>query len=523
MLPASWHRLIFLIGLFGLGAGMLFGTVPTSIPEMVLLGNWLLEGRFREKWAALRTNNVFWVLGSLFLLHLLGLLYTADLSRGMDDVRIKIPLLLLPLILFSTPAISKREFRSFFGFFLLAVFVSSCCCYLVYLGYGKKKITDIRDASVFMSHIRFSLFIAFSVICCGYFFVTEKNKPLRIVLCLLVAWFLFYLYKFEMATGAICLVLVSFISAGAYAYARISRLLGLAVFLCLVFAACYGVLRFRNDVTLFEPQSSLASNRLLSHSGSGRTYLQDTLFGLAENGNLITININDAELRQEWAKRNSLPYDSLDKKKNNLRFTLLRYLASRGLTKDSTGVSGLSDKEIGFVEMGITNCNYTEASGLKARWRELVWEYTKYRRGENPSGHTFTMRLEFWKTGLYLVGQHPLSGVGTGDAQQAFDKAYAETGSHLDARWHLRSHNQYLAIAVAFGIPGLLLFLFSIAYPAIVLRRSLHLLYWPFLLICLLSFTAEDTLETQSGVTFFAFYNAFFLWLALRKHAGRPA
>src|ERR1043165_6239467 len=109
MLPSSWHRLIFLIGLFGLGAGMLFGTVHTSIPEMVLLGNWLLEGRFREKWTALRGNKVFWVLGSLFLLHLIGLLYTNDLGRGMDDVRIKIPLLLLPLILFSTPPVSKTE------------------------------------------------------------------------------------------------------------------------------------------------------------------------------------------------------------------------------------------------------------------------------------------------------------------------------------------------------------------------------------------------------------------------------
>jgi len=78
----------------------------------------------------------------------------------------------------------------------------------------------------------------------------------------------------------------------------------------------------------------------------------------------------------------------------------------------------------------------------------------------------------------------------------------------------LRSHNQFLAITVAFGVIGLVVFLFSLAYPAVALRNYLHGLYFVFLLIAVVSFFTEDTLETQSGVSFFAFFNTLFIWLA---------
>ena len=80
----------------------------------------------------------------------------------------------------------------------------------------------------------------------------------------------------------------------------------------------------------------------------------------------------------------------------------------------------------------------------------MVWEYSDYKRGENPSGHTLTMRLEFWKTGMYIFTNHLLLGVGTGDIQDEFNKAYEETKSKLSPEWRLRCHNQYLAISYLF-------------------------------------------------------------------------
>ncbi len=517
MLSAVWHRYIFLFGLIGLAAGMMFGTVPTSIPQIILAANWLLEKDFSYKRQQLKTNKIFWILVSLFLLHVIGMSYTENMRHGLDDLRNKIPLLVLPLILFSTKPLSQKEFKLLFSFFFLAVFTSSLYCYAVFAGYTKKTIIDVRNASVFMSHIRFSLFIAFANIGLIYFAIREQNKYVRLLSILTTIWLLFFMYKLEMATGFLCLLFVGGVLIIVYSLKKLPRKISFSIIFLLASSVVFIVIQASKSLNAFQKSANNSANVMLEKTKNGRGYLQDTVFGLAENGNLITININDEELQNEWNKKSSIAFNSTDKKGNNLRYTLLRYMASKGLTKDSVGIHALSNEDIICIENGNTNYLYNINSGLISRWRELIWEYTKYQRGENPSGHTLTMRFEFWKTGCYIVAQHPLIGVGTGDIQDAYNAMYESMHSKLDLVWRLRCHNQYLAITVAFGLIGLLLFLFYLFYPAIVLKKQLHYLYWPFFLIALLSFITEDTLETQSGVTFFIFFQALFLWLASLK------
>ncbi len=84
--------------------------------------------------------------------------------------------------------------------------------------------------------------------------------------------------------------------------------------------------------------------------------------------------------------------------------------------------------------------------------------------------------------------------------------------SKLAPKWRLHSHNQYLSIAVAFGLIGLLWFLFTLFYPVIKLKMTFDYLYITFFIIALISFFNEDTLETQAGVTFYSFLNSFLLF-----------
>lgn len=496
---------------------MMFGTVPTSIPQIVMAANWLLEGDFKAKWERIRSNKFFWLLVSFYGLHLLGMAYTSQLQSGLDDLRNKLPLLVLPLLLFSTKPLSAREFRILFYFFFGAVLVSSFCCFVVYAGYTKKIVLDARQASVFMSHIRFSLFIAFAITGMLYFLYRETSAMLRLLFALGCVWLFFFMYKLEMATGFICLLIVSSLLLFIYSLFRFRKAVSLAVFIFLAGALSVAGYYAANSLRMYEAEPHQPANRLMAATANGRPYLQDTLFGLAENGNLITININDEELKKEWEQKSALPYSGKDKKGNQLRFTVIRYLASKGLSKDSLAISSLTEADIHNIERGISNFSYARQTGLVTRWHELIWEYTKYRRGENPSGHTLMMRLEFWKTACYIIGRNPWFGVGTGDIQASFDAAYVSLESRLDPSWRLRCHNQYLAVGVAFGLCGLALFLVYLFLPAIRLRHRLHKLYWPFFLIALLSFLTEDTLETQSGVTFFIFFQALFLWLANAK------
>lgn len=517
MFPAVWHRYIFLFGLIGLATGMLFGTVPTSIPQIILVANWLLEKNFSWKWQQLKSNPIFWILSSFFLLHVFGMIYTENIQRGLDDLRNKMPLLILPLVLFSTQPLSLKEFKLLFGFFFVSVFVSSVCCYLVSAGYTKKIIIDIRKASIFMSHIRFSLFIAFAIIGLLYTSIKEKTILIKITCTITTFWLLFFMYKLEMATGFLCLIIVGSFLFVIFSFKWLPKTVSLIIIVILSVSSVFVVNKAVSSLKMFDKSPNKSSNVLLTTTKNGRAYLQDTVFGMAENGNLITININDDELQKEWNKRSSFHFKGLDKKGNNLRYTILRYLASKEVTKDSVGINSLTKEEIAHIENGNTNYKYTINSGLISKWRELVWEYSKYKRGENPSGHTLTMRLEFWKNASYVIYQNSIFGVGTGDIQDSFNVMYDATNSKLDPVWRLRCHNQYLAIGVAFGFFGIIVFLIYLFYPAFKLRKKLHYLYWPFFLIALLSFVTEDTLETQSGVTFFIFFQALFLWLASFK------
>ena len=119
--------------------------------------------------------------------------------------------------------------------------------------------------------------------------------------------------------------------------------------------------------------------------------------------------------------------------------------------------------------------------------------------------------MEFWKTAKFIFRKHPLTGVGTGDINEEFTSAYKELHTKLDDKDRLRSHNQYISFAVTFGIFGLFYLVFGLLYPFFTLNMRESYLYSAFLFIAVFSMLSEDTLETQAGVTFFAFLNCFLL------------
>jgi len=134
----------------------------------------------------------------------------------------------------------------------------------------------------------------------------------------------------------------------------------------------------------------------------------------------------------------------------------------------------------------------------------------------NASGHSVIMRYEFLRAGWAIARENLLFGVGTGDTRPAFAAYYSESNSVLEERWRLRAHNQYLTLLITFGLPGLLWCLFAWVRPAWAHRASTGPLFIPWAIIFLVSCLSEDTLETQMGATFFAYYYALFVFGARR-------
>ena len=176
------------------------------------------------------------------------------------------------------------------------------------------------------------------------------------------------------------------------------------------------------------------------------------------------------------------------------------------------GVNSLSDKEISLIEDGVANIDLAKKGSFKNRLKNAIWEYEDFKITGDPRDKTMMQRFELWRNSVQLIKKYPWVGVGTGDAADVF-AAWLNVQNSLLKEKKLRSHNQYLTITIAFGIIGLMIFLFGLIYPAIKQRKFSDFLYLSFFLIAFLSMLTEDTLETQAGVTFFAFFSCLFLFV----------
>ena len=194
----------------------------------------------------------------------------------------------------------------------------------------------------------------------------------------------------------------------------------------------------------------------------------------------------------------------------------MRYMTSKGLRKDGDGVMQLTQADITNIENGIGSINELSERGIEGRIKNTIWELNNYFETGNPSGHSLSMRFEFWKASISIIKDNFLFGVGTGDNQLELNHYYETHNTGLSKQWWLRSHNQFLAIGISLGITGITLFLISLFYPIFSYQKYADYFYFTFFIIALLSFLTEDTLETQAGVTFFAFFNSFFLFARKR-------
>lgn len=492
---------------------MMVGTVPTSVPQLILLGNWLLEMDFKRKWNQVRFNKIFWALTGIFLIHVVGLFYTCNLGAGWDDVRTKIPLLFLPLVFFNNKPLSQKEFHLFLYCFLAGCLVNTGWCLLYNFVLHKNEVG--RNASRFMSHIRLGLYLNMGIACCVYFISSAETvfKRFGFVLCGL--YLLTTMYALGLITGLVNFFILCFLVVCVILYLQ-KPIVKLISILLLTGAVLFifNYVSEINDARL-EVNTSV-NNRPLMETPSRRYYTQFDTLGPKENGNYVLINIQTEELKKEWGLQ--FPQDSFSYPPNahnlNRYEVLIRYLASRGLNKDSVGISKLTKEDKENIQKNIPNYQYAEWNFLHKRIYELVCEYDDFVHNRNVNGQSLTMRLYFWKAAAELAKENAVFGVGTGDVQQRLNETYIKTNSPLHQEWFKRPHNQFLTIMVALGIVGLFVFLFHIFYPLNRLKLSMPVLFWPFFVLAVISFLMEDTLETQAGLSFYAVFNSLFISMA---------
>ena len=514
-LPIFRQRPLLMIGLCLLLIGLPLSLFLTSLSQFFLAGSFILEGSWKKKLGRFFSNRMALLLAGVWFMHAIGMAWTTDLQEGLHDLRVKLPLLLLPLILAGSGPLLPEQFRFLLRLFVASVTTATLILTAVLIGWIPVEIHDVRDIFIFkISHIRFALFTCLAIVIC-YWLPNDAHargtKSNWIIALLIAGWLSFFLMITASATGLLILLFLLFILITHTLFTRISTRLRIALGVLMVGSMLIvinyitGIYKEVNVIHDYPGKSE-------AYSAEGTFYLNEPLRHDYENGYRVWCYISDPELQREWNKRSHYPYDSLDARGQLLRSTLIRFLSSKGLRKDAEGVAHLRPEEIKGIENGIANINYLTMSTIQIRLREIVWEFTDYRISGDANGHSITQRLEFWRAASWLIERSPIIGIGTGDMPQGFRTAYTSLGSRLSQKSQLRSHNQYLALCVAFGLLGLIYFLTVVVLPFFLTANSRDTLFLGFWLIVMASMLTEDTLETQPGATFFALFFALFLF-----------
>ncbi len=504
------HSYILIFGLCVLAIGVPINKIVMSLAMMFLALNFLLEGEYKTKWRRLISNKAFILLALFFVLHFIGFIWSSNMEYAWNDIRVKLPLLVIPLIIIAKPPANSKHINYILIAFVASTFFSSAINVLFYENIiGHREYDDIRGLSLFGSHIRYAIIVTMSI---GILISFFKLKKYRITLIVLILWFIFYTFYSQVLSGVITLFAV----ISVFSIYLIWKKWKVAAFVLVggIVIAVVSMLLW-----VFKPMRINKENykNLETNTAEGNPYEHQFNKVTVETGEPTYIYVCESELRREWAERSALSLDSLDLIGQPLKQTLIRYMSSKNIRKDSAGVNKLTKKEIRNIEMGhasIVN------SGIIARFYGIKHQLNNAKTVNN---HSILERIRYWKAGIFIIKSNWLIGVGTGDIQDAFNQQYEDSNSQLSLENRHRTHNMYLTVFITFGIGGLILFCWMLIHFTIYNIRKHDLVGLFFILIAVVSFIPEDTLETQTGVTFFAlFYGLHSISLVSKKRQLHP-
>jgi hypothetical protein len=490
-----------------------------SISSGLLFLQALFFGNWKVKAEILKREKSLWALTGVFFIYVFGCIFCNDLPTGLYELQKNIFWLIIPVGVALSPRLSEKKY-----WILLAIFVSSVtiasiiATFKIFLPVFFN-ITDVRDAS-FVSHVSFSLQIIFSFFILWYSFLKKPPVLGKVNGWYIAVWCVYlmiFLVLQKSLTGILsfyCTLLVFILYLIRRAKNRIARkfvytVLGFIIFIPFVYVGFVTHQYFTiKDV---KPESELTTEL-------GNRYSFDFKNKEKENGHFVYWYICNEELEKTWNTVSSIKINENDASGYHIYFTLIRYMTSKGLRKDSKGVYALTEKDIKNVQSGISNHIFVDNKfSIYPRIYQTIWELDTYFQTGNPNDQSLSQRIEFTKAAFFII-KNNIFGIGTGNFRIEFDNAYKSTNSKLDPKFWFNVHNQYLSYIVKFGIAGFLVIIFLLTSAIIMKRQNVTILLILLLFIIGVANFSETTLETHIGLPFFVYFLSLFFWHPQEKN-----
>jgi len=177
------------------------------LPFIVLfLFSLLISPGFGKKSTIKKSRNYFIIFSSFYVLHVTGMLYTTNISRGLSDLEIKASLILFPLFFILSPnfLFGPRFFSGIVTAFFLGCFGSVFFSFIIssiqYFETGSLYVFYYSNSSYFLHTSYISMYIIFAIFSMVVINAQIKGKTIYFILS---GFLIFYLNLFSSKSGFI--------------------------------------------------------------------------------------------------------------------------------------------------------------------------------------------------------------------------------------------------------------------------------------------------------------------------------
>jgi len=497
--------------------GLVYSNFLISISQFLLLAIWLFEGNFKQKLENLKNNKAALIFLSIFVSFVIGLLWTQNFKVGINELKLKLPLLILPIIFGSSDKFSVNEIKIILIAFIVVIFSKTLESgfYII----GSNFSPSLANISNNISHIRYSLMINFAFFSIFYliYLQNELKTKYRILLFGLSIWFFAFLIFIQSLTG-LFIFFILLVSIGFYFLFKTSFFLVklssiILILLVIIFTSVYLKHQFNNFYTI----NDLNYHALPQYTQSGNKYTHNKDNFRLENGYHAGYYMCKNELAKEWNKRSSVKFNEKGNNDFVIRYTVIRYMTSLGLPKDSVGVWKLTSQDITNIENGMSNYKFSNTLSLSNRIYKVIWQYHEYKFTKDANNQSITQRYEFLLTSFRIIKKNLLIGVGTGDVKDAFKQQYIDDNSNLKPKNRLRSHNQLVTFVITFGLFLGIWCILALFIPLFLNKKHKEFLPIIFLVIAIFSMLTDNSLETTTSISFFAIFYSLLILMKLKN------
>jgi O-antigen ligase len=226
--------------------------LPSIIFLMVL--NWIIEAKFKKIPAIFseRHRILTFSFAALYVLYLIGMLYSKNMDYGLFDLEIKFSLILFPLIFatvdrdFPFQKLIINVFKAFIAGCMTGTLILFAIALYSYIGSRNPAVFFYTTFSKFIHVSYLSMYLNLAVSILAYYLIRKEHpltNKIRILLAVLAIYFSFVIFLLSSKAGIFSLLFLSLMIILYLLFINKQISKGL-LFLCLVMITFYAGFRF---------------------------------------------------------------------------------------------------------------------------------------------------------------------------------------------------------------------------------------------------------------------------------------